>query len=243
MKSWKQVGVVVMVGVLVVGLPAHVWAQQSSSTNYQVNEAFFGTGGELDASSTNYRAKQSAGDTASGPTASTNFRTLTGSVTDAEPMLEFIVSGADNDHGVLNPSVTSTGTTDIWVRTYNSSGYIMQSTGSPPGQVVHTLPGLSSPSTSQTNVEQFGINLRANTTPNVGADPVQVPDSSFSYGMPTADYDTPNLFKYVPGEIIAQSVTATGETHYKLSYVMNVSNLTPAGRYVADISVVVSAKF
>jgi hypothetical protein len=158
-------------------------------------------------------------------------------------MLEFIVSGADNDHGVLNPSETVTGTTDIWVRTYNSSGYLMQITGSPPGQAVHTLPGLTSPSTSQTNVEQFGVNLRANTSPLVGADPVQVPDASFSYGIPTADYDTPNLFKYIPGDIIAQSVTSTGETHYKLSYIMNVSNLTPAGRYATNVSVVVSAKF
>lgn len=243
MKSWKKLSLFAAVGLVVAVAPAHVLAEQPQSTNYRVDEAFFGTGGELDASSPNYRAKQSAGDTAIGPTASTSFRTLAGSPTDAEPMLEFIVAGANDDHGILSPSSTATGSTDIWVRTYNSSGYIMQVTGAPPGQAVHTLPGLTSPSTSQTNVEQFGVNLVGNTTPKIGANPVQVPDETFSYGVPTADYSTPNMFKYVPGDIVAQSVTATGETHYTLSYIMNVSHLTPAGRYAANVSVVVSAKF
>lgn len=231
------------VGLLAVGLPTHVYAQQSSSSNYSVDEAFFGTGGELEASSTNYKAKQGTGDTAAGPTSSTSFSTVLGSQTSTEPILEFIVSGADNDHGVLNPSVTATGTTDIWVRTYNSSGYVMQTAGTPPGQSVHTLPGLTMPTASHTNEEQFGINLRDNTTPNIGADPVQVPDETFSYGIPTADYNTPDLYKYVPGDIIAVSESATGETHFMMSYIMNVSNLTPAGRYATTISIVVSANF
>src|SRR3989304_8350527 len=41
-------------------IPSIAFAQYSS-TNYQSNEVFFGIGGDLDASSTNYQAQSSAG--------------------------------------------------------------------------------------------------------------------------------------------------------------------------------------
>lgn len=63
---------------------------QSSSTNYKVEESFFGTGGELDASSTNYRAKQAAGETAVGNTASTNFQAQAGFNTTDQPFSYFL---------------------------------------------------------------------------------------------------------------------------------------------------------
>jgi len=228
-----------------------VFAQQAESDNYGVDQAYFGSGGELEMSSNGYKASGGAGDSASGSVEGIQYSGQAGSPTSTDPLLEVIVEGGDTDHGVLDPKETVYGTAEITVRTYNGSGYLMQVAGLPPHQDVHTIPGLSTPSTSQRNVEQFGINLRANSVAMVangplvdfGANPEQIPDASFSYGMPAPDYDTPNLFKYVSNDTIAQSVTATGETKYTMSYILNLNDLTPAGRYQADLSVVVSAKF
>jgi hypothetical protein len=243
MKAWKKLGLFVLSALFVVGMTPRVFAQQTSSDNYSAEQAYFGTGGEVEMNSNGYKASAGVGDTAAGSVEGVSFTGQTGSPTSTDPLLEFAVGGINDDHGVLESNQTVYGNTSIQVRTYNGSGYNMQITGMPPNQSVHTIPGLASPTTSQTNVEQFGINLRNNSTPDVGADPVQVPDETFSYGVPAPDYDTPNLFKYVDGDIIAQSVTATGETHYTLSYILNIKDLTPAGKYVGKLSIVVSAKF
>lgn len=243
MKAWKKLGVIAITALFVVSMTPHVLAQQSESTNYEVEQAYFGTGGELEQTSTNYKARSGVGDPVAGSVEGVQYNGQTGSPTTTDPLLELTVGSGGQDHGVLQPNQTVYGSVDVQVRTYNGSGYDMQVTGLPPNQSVHTIPGLSTPTTSQTNVEQFGINLRNNSTPDVGADPIQVPDSSFSYGTPAPDYNTANLFKYVDGDIVAQSVTATGETHYSLSYILNIGPLTPAGKYTSKLSVVVSARF
>ncbi|HYH74358.1 MAG TPA: hypothetical protein VD735_00195 [Candidatus Saccharimonadales bacterium] len=244
MKAWKKLSLFALSALFVVGsLSPSAFAQQAESDNYGVDQAYFGTGGELEMTSNGYRASAGAGDTAAGSVEGVAFQGQTGSPTSTDPLLEFEVGEIDDDHGVLDSSQTVYGSTTITVRTYNGSGYNMQVTGMPPNQSVHTIPGLNSPTTSQTNVEQFGINLADNSTPNIGEGPVQIPDETFSYGVPAPDYDTPNLFKYVSGDVIAQSVTATGETRYTLSYILNINDLTPAGKYIGKLSVVVSAKF
>jgi hypothetical protein len=243
MKTWKKFGLVVLIAVFAVSIVRPVYAQQSNSTNYSVDQAYFGSGAELEMSSGQYKATAGVGDTGAGAIQGVQFSSNAGGPTFTDPLLELIVSGGSTNHGTLSSSQTAFGAADIQVRTYNGSGYNLQITGQPPKQTIYTIPGLTTPTSSQTNVEQFGINLRDNSTPDVGANPVQIPDSTFSYGVPTADYDTPNLFKYISGDIIAQSVTATGQTNYKMSYVLNIKTLTPAGQYAAKLSVVVSAKF
>jgi hypothetical protein len=119
----------------------------------------------------------------------------------------------------------------------------MYMTGTAPAQTVHTIDALTEPSTAQTGVEQFGVNLRNNATPDVGVDPIQVPNSDFSFGVPAPDYDTPDFFMFQPNDLIAQSAYETGQTRYKLSYIVNVAPNTPAGRYVTNLSIVVSPKF
>jgi hypothetical protein len=62
-----------------------VFAQQSSSSSYQVNEVFFGTGGELNACSGSYCSKQSAGELTVGNTKGTAFQAQAGFNTDRIP--------------------------------------------------------------------------------------------------------------------------------------------------------------
>lgn len=211
---------------------------QSSSTHYGVNETQFGTGGITNDCSTSYCSRVSVGDTAVGNASSTNYTAQFGFVTANEPLLEVITAPGAQNLGVLGTDRTGTATATIKVRNYLSKGYIVQLTGSPPKQTAHTLTAMAY-GASQQGVEQFGINLAANTTPSVGASVVQVPSSVFSFGTVATGYNTPNSFQYTDGDVVAQSASSSGETDYTLSMIVNISNLTPGGQYKGSLSAVV----
>lgn len=210
-------------------------AQQSSSTNYQVNEVFFGTGGELNACSSNYCSKQSAGEMTAGNTASTNYQAQGGFNTDREPYLEFIVTNTNTDLGVLSVGSTARTTATFSVKTYLAGGYVVTTESDPPQSpypIPHYFATPSTPAAPAVGTEQFGINLVANTVPTAfGANPQQYPDNTFSFGTVANGYNTANLFKYVKGDTVARSTKSTGETNYTVSYIYNISNVTPEGTY------------
>lgn len=241
--SWKRntfASLVLVVG-SVVAL-AGVAAAQSSSSNYRVNEYFFGSGGELEACSDSYCSKQSAGELAVGNTSSSSYQANAGFNTTSDPILEVAVNGSV-DFGVLSTNATATGTANVQVRTYLASGYNMIIAGVPPTYSGHSLDPVSAGTEADPGTEQFGINLRNNSSPNIGIDPEQVPDSTFSFGLPTADYNVPNEFKYQDRDTIAYSDSSSGQTNYTLSMIANMSNLTAAGRYETKLSIVVVPVF
>lgn len=211
------------------------FAQQSSSTNYSVNEVFFGTGGELNACSTSYCSKQAAGETTVGSTSSGSYRAQSGFNSDRAPSLEFIVTGGSTDLGVMSVASAKTTTATFSVKTYLAGGYVVQTESDPPANTLPNQPmltNLTSPTASSPGTEQFGINLVANTNPvTFGADPIQVPDNTFSFGAAASGYNTANLFKYVKGDTVASSTQSTGETDYTVSYLFNISSITAAGEY------------
>lgn len=216
---------------------------QSSSPNYSVDEVNFGSGGELNACSTNYCSKQSAGELTVGNTKSTNYQAQAGFNTDRQQLLEVAVNGGPIDLGTLDPMTTHSGSTTFSVRTYEASGYSVVVSGTSLHTASHTLSPLASPTASQVGTEQFGINLRKNSTPNIGSDVQQVPDSSFSFGQPSANYAIADKFMYVNGDVIASSAQSSGQTVYTMSVIANVSTGTPAGIYTGSLSVIVTPTF
>lgn len=225
-------------------VPAVALAAQSSSTNYQVNEVFFGSGGALNVCSSNYCAKETAGETAVGNLSSTNYQAHAGFNTNRSPYLQFIVNGTNTDVGVLSTGSTTTTTGTFSVKSYLSSGYSVVTVSNPPKNNTYSLNALSSPTAPSAGTEQFGINLVANTSPtSFGANPVQVPSTAFSFGIAAAGYNTANLYKYVPGDTIASSSKSSGETDYTISYIYNISSLTPGGAYTFNDVLVATATF
>lgn len=214
----------------------------SSSAHYQVTETQFGAGSSLHDCSANYCAKTSAGDTVVGSASSNNYSAQLGFNTTDIPLLEVSVTGGTQNMGVLDNATTGTATNVIKVRNYLSKGYVLQITGAAPNQGTHTLRvpmGVGdSPFTSQPGAEQFGINFAANSTPHIGADPLQVPSGAFSFGTVVANYGTADFFKYKDGDVVAQSLSSTGETDYTMSMIINVSNVTPGGHYNGTFSAV-----
>jgi len=220
-----------------------VSAENPSSTHYQISESEFGAGSTAQTCSTNYCSSTSVGSMAGGTSSSANGSATFGPVTPNEPLLEMIVENGTSSLGVLNAETTATTTMIVKIRTYLSSGYMLQIVGNPPKYGNHTLPALSSQTASTPGVEQFGINAVANTTPSVGANPVQVPDAQTSFGMVNDHYDNANQFMYSSGDVVAHSSSASGQTDYTISMILNISNSTPAGSYKGDFAAVVIPVF
>ena len=214
------------------------------SPSYGVDEVFFGSGGVNDANSANYNARASLGDTGVGNSASSLYQLYGGFTTTEVPFLEFVVNTVNVDLGVQSTASASTGTATFTVKAYLASGYVVTTTADPPKNGPYTMAGIPVTASSNPGTEQFGINLRANTAPaTVGADPVQLPDTSFSYGQVAVGYNTPNQFRYAQGDTIAYSNQSSGITQYTMTYIMNVSSLTPGGTYVMHHSLVATGTF
>ncbi len=230
---------------VLVALPANAFAQLTSP-NYQVNETFFGIGGELEAGSANYKARLAAGELTVGNTASGNYQSWVGFNTTDVELLEVAVAGGSNDLDVLDAATPKYASTTFAVRNYLSSGYVVRIVGKPPtnsGFTNNEIAAMATTAVSSPGTEQFGINLRANTNPPVGADPSQAPDSTFSFGAAATGYNVIDQFKYVENDVIASSSSSTGTTDYTISFIMNISTITPSGQYGGSYFVIAIPTF
>jgi hypothetical protein len=215
----------------------------ASSTSYSIDQVYMGAGGQMNACSTTFCSNQTVGETAVGNISGTAFQAIAGSNTKREPYIAFSTVGGTTDLGTLSVAGTATATATFAVKTYLAHGYTVLLASDPPttpGSFSHTFNTPSTPTASATpgTQEQFGINLVANSTgcatpapANFGANPVQVPGGTFSYGAVAADYATCGKFKYVKGDSIASSTKSSGETDFTMSFIYNITNLTPDGQY------------
>lgn len=240
-----------------------VGAQAASSQHYQVNEYQFGNGSQSaektcqDAKANNrqYCAREALGATTVGHAASQNYQLYGGFNTANKPLLELVVNGGTYDLGILNASTTHSKTATFTVRNYLSNDYAVELAGKTPatsGYHLRPIQGRDhsnqSPTASQPGLEQFGINLADNSTPDIGA----VPDNNlpagqgntnFGYGYATSNYSSPDYYMFKSGDIIARSDKSSGTTKYTISIVANISNDTPAGYYGGTLDLIVIPKF
>ena len=236
MRWRKQIRPVLVIAILLTLIPVTAWAQTSSSPSYRVEEAQFGTGGEVNTCSDDYCAQGSAGSLGVGSSSSDNFDAEAGFLTQSDPFLEFSITGGPVDLGTLDPGSTASGSSTFYIRAYLSESYSVITLSDPPTNGGVQLDPMTSTASPTPGTEQFGINLVDNATPDLGADPVNVPDDTFADGAIPAGYATPDQFRYNKGEVIAQSPAtagnqAVGRTNYTITYVANISNITEGGTY------------
>jgi hypothetical protein len=239
---------------------------QSCSTTYGVDNTYFGSGGQEcipgTNGSTNYCANMGVGDLTVGNPTSSHYQAHTGSALDTnrEPSIALSVGGASTYLGDLKTSCTTVTTGNFSVKTYLASGYTVVTDAAPPTAASHTLSTPSTPTTPSAGTEQFGMNVVANsgmspancdTSTSIGANPSQNPDSTFSFGAAatsaqnanTDSYNTNDKFMYNNGDVIAYSNSSSGETDYTISYIFNISNLTPTGNYVFNDVLVATSTY
>lgn len=199
------------------------------SAHFEVDESFLGGSGLTQSSSNNYQEGESIGDTGIGNSASSHYQLNSGYTTTNDPALSFAINTSGANFGNFSASTASVATSTFQVSNYTSYGYVVQIVGTAPTNGSHTLTAMSTTAPSQTGIEQFGINLVANTSPvSFGANPNL---GQFGAGSAAANYNTPNNFRYVSGETIALASQSSGVTTYTISYVANVGSLTPGGQY------------
>lgn len=171
--------------------------------------------------------------------------------TQVPPILVFCVAAqvSDNctnvsdtnftDMGTLSATHTLTATSQMAAGTNASSGYVITVNGPPLEAGNDVIDGLTSPTISVPGNTQFGMNLRANSSPGIGSDP----DGPFANAAPTANYDVPNKFTYNDGDVVASAPNVSLVRRFTVSYIVNVPPNLRAGVYTTTLNYICTGRF
>jgi hypothetical protein len=140
--------------------------------------------------------------------------------------------------GSLTSSTTGTGTSQIGVSTNASSGYAITVNGSTLTSGSNTITALAAQTASTQGASQFGINLKANTTPSIGSEP-----AGAGTATPTANYSTANQYRFVTGDQIASKNASDNFRLFTVSYIANIPGNQPAGSYTSTMTYIATATF
>jgi hypothetical protein len=115
----------------------------------------------------------------------------------------------------------------------------------------NTISAMGSATTGVHGLSQFGMNLVANTTttstPAVGSNVAPTANGTNYKGEAVSPYDTPDTFKFVTGNIIADSANGgaggTDAQIFTASYIVNVPGSQPAGTYTTTLTYICTPTF
>ncbi len=147
-------------------------------------------------------------------------------------------SGDYVNFGNLSSSSTSSGTTQMLTATNAGNGFNITVNGNTMISGTNVIPGIAAPDVSRPGTAQFGTNLVGNTSPTVGADPIGGGNAT-----PAAGYDTPNFYKFAPGDIIATDTDTDAYRLFTNSYIVNIPKGQAVGVYVATLTYICLANF
>ncbi|HVS58180.1 MAG TPA: hypothetical protein VHD60_00370 [Candidatus Saccharimonadales bacterium] len=140
--------------------------------------------------------------------------------------------------GNLSSSQTSSASIQLVLATNAQSGYSLRVTGNTLTSGNDVIPPLANNDIARPGVSQFGLNLRANTTPPVGAN-----KTGPGIGTISANYNQPDFFRFVSGDLVASAPAPSDNNKYTASYIANISKSQPVGVYATTITYVALANF
>lgn len=143
------------------------------------------------------------------------------------------------DLGELNAESTLTAQSQMAVGTNASGGFAITATGTPLAAGTNVIDSPSVPTASTPGRNQFGINLVANNQPTVGSDP----EGIWANAVPGDGYGIPNMYKFVPGDVIAYSPNVSLMKKFTVSYIVNSSPELRAGVYTTTMTYIASGRF
>lgn len=147
-------------------------------------------------------------------------------------------TGSFIDLGELSVSQARYASSQMAVSTNDPAGYVVGVHGTTMTSGNKTIPALTTPSYSTPGTSQFGINLRANSSPSIGSNPAGV-----GTGYVMANYNVPNRFYFVTDTNVAASTLPTEFTRFTVSYLVNISKSQPKGIYNTTNSFIAVAAF
>lgn len=140
--------------------------------------------------------------------------------------------------GEFSTTSTSTATSQMIAATNAGGGYTIRANGTTLTSGNNIIPALTAPTPSQAGISQFGMNLRSNTVPNVGAN-----TSGPGAAVPRPTYNNVNQFRFVPNQVVAGSTVASDFRKFTASYIVNVDEDQAPGIYTTTISYLALANF
>lgn len=149
-----------------------------------------------------------------------------------------VTNGDSIDMGIISKTIATSATSQFSTATNDPTGYVVYAIGNTMTSGNNIIPALASPSPSQPGTSQFGINLRDNSSPNIGTDP-----SGVGTGIPTAGYNSPNAYTFNSGDSLAASTLSSEYTRMTVSYLVNAANSQPPGVYTATFTYLATVQF
>lgn len=146
-------------------------------------------------------------------------------------------SGDLLNFGELSTTQTRALTSQYSGSTNDPGGYTTTLSGVTMTSGNNIIPAMTAQDVSRAGAGQFGMNLRANSSPGVGSDP-SGPGSS----VPVAAFSMPNRYIFQNG-IISGSSTATDYKKFTASYIVNVANGQRPGVYSTTLTYIATAAF
>ena len=143
------------------------------------------------------------------------------------------------DMGALDAASTLKAQSQMAVGTNASGGFAITANGTPMSAATNVIDSPSIPTESLPGTNQFGINLVENSNPGVG----QNPEGEFANAIPSPNYSTPNMYMYVPGDVVAYSPNVSLMKKFTVSYILNASPSLRAGVYTSTMTFVASGRF
>jgi len=156
------------------------------------------------------------------------------------PTLTLAISSATVALGIISTAGPSTGSHTVQVSTNASGGFLLTYNGPTLTSGSNTIAADGTQATPANITAGFGINMVKNTIPSVGANVVQ---NAGTCQAPAPDYGNANKFSYF---IITTNLTnqiTPADCTYTVSYVADISAVTPAGAYSTAITYVASGSF
>lgn len=156
---------------------------------------------------------------------------------------------------LFSPTNTATATSELAASTNALNGYTITVNGSTLTSGSNTIDAMAAAGSSNPGTSQFGMNLVANTILNAADAPLGAditPASNISdtlMGQAAGDYALPDTFKFISGEVIANSgfgddiSSPTNGQIYTASYIVNVPGAQPAGTYTTTLTYICTPTF
>lgn len=143
------------------------------------------------------------------------------------------------DIGELSTVSANKASWEFVVGTNAGYGYSVSMHGTTLTSGNNVIPSLPTQTSSQPGTSQFGVNLRANSSPLIGAEP----SGPGTRGVVTPEYATANVYRFQTGDTVV-TANGTDDMHkFTTSFIANVSKSQAAGVYTTTISYICLANF
>ena len=147
-------------------------------------------------------------------------------------------TGSNIDFGNFSSSSTSAATSQFVGASNAGFGYNVGVYGLTLTSGINVIPNLPVQTFAAPGNSQFGLNIRANSLPVGGTDPVGPGIANV-----TPNYNTPDLFRFNDGDQVVVSTGSSDFRKFTVSYVTNISAAQAVGKYSTTLTYICLANF